>query len=146
MFLRLPTKQLAHRVLISLSVFFVVGVVALTPFVVHTQDAPVNVKLFNPLGSLLAEPPLNAPQGDGAVSGATTVALLIGRVVQAILGLLGIAGFVVVIIGGILLLTSAGDSSKIEKGRGILTGAVMGTLIVLTSYLIIRFVLLALQQ
>ncbi|MFA5076043.1 MAG: hypothetical protein WC480_01350 [Patescibacteria group bacterium] len=64
---------------------------------------------------------------------------LIGRVSQAILGLVGSAVFVMFIYGGITWLLSGGAEEKIKKARGTLVWSLFGLLIIFTSYALLSF-------
>lgn len=58
-----------------------------------------------------------------------------------ILGIVGSLTLLMFIYGGFMFLISAGSSDKIGEARKIMTAAVVGLLIVLASFLIIKFVL-----
>lgn len=58
-----------------------------------------------------------------------------------IMGIVGSLSLLMFIYGGFVWLTSAGSSDKVTKGKSIIIGAVIGLVIVFTSYMIIGFVL-----
>lgn len=61
--------------------------------------------------------------------------------------LFGIVGSVVLlffIYGGILFIFSSGESSKVEKGKDIIVGSIVGLVIMFSSYVIIQFAMSAL--
>jgi len=58
-----------------------------------------------------------------------------------ILGIVGSLALVMFIYGGFTFLISAGSSEKIGQARKIIIAAVIGLIIVFTSFLIIKFVL-----
>ena len=58
-------------------------------------------------------------------------------VVQALTALVGIALFIMLVIGGYGFLFSGGDQKKLEKARGTLTAAVTGVVIIVVAYLIL---------
>lgn len=66
------------------------------------------------------------------------------KVAQWILGIVGSLALLFFIYGGVLFLISGGSSEKVSKAKEIIVGAVLGIVIVLTSYMIISFVLKAL--
>lgn len=70
----------------------------------------------------------------------TNPAYLIGSIIKVVIGLLGIIFLVLTIYAGMTWMTAAGDSKKVDKAKGILTTAVIGLLIVLSSYAITGFV------
>jgi len=63
---------------------------------------------------------------------------LFTNVVRALTALLGIALFIMFVIGGYGFLFSGGDQKKLEKARGTLTGAIAGVVIIVIAYLILR--------
>lgn len=58
-----------------------------------------------------------------------------------ILGIIGSLALVMFIYGGFTFLISAGSSDKVGQARKIIVAAVIGLIIVFSSYLIIKFVL-----
>ena len=61
-----------------------------------------------------------------------------------ILGITGSLALLFFIYGGFMFLISAGSSERVQKAKQIIIGAVVGVVIVLTSFLIINFVLTSL--
>ena len=62
-------------------------------------------------------------------------------VINAILGVVGLVAVVMVILGGISYMTSAGDSSKVKKGKDTILYGVIGLVIVGLAYAIVNFVI-----
>ncbi len=62
------------------------------------------------------------------------------RVVQATLALTGVGLFVMLVVGGYHFLLSGGDQKKLEAARGTLTNAVIGLVVIVMAYLIIKTV------
>jgi len=62
---------------------------------------------------------------------------------QWILGIVGSLALLFFIYGGFMFLISAGNSAQVDKGKKIITGAIIGLILVFTSYLIIQFVMKA---
>jgi hypothetical protein len=62
------------------------------------------------------------------------------RVVNIVLGAAGIVLFVMLVMGGIKYLTSGGDPKATEAAQKTLTSAIVGLIIVITAFLILRFV------
>ena len=67
--------------------------------------------------------------------------VLIVNVSRWILGIVGSLSLLMFIYGGFMFLISAGASEKIEKAKKIIIAAVIGLIIVFSSWLAIRFVL-----
>ena len=62
------------------------------------------------------------------------------RVVAAVLGLAGIALFIMLIVGGFKYITSGGDPKHAESARNTLTFAIIGMVLVVLAYLILIFI------
>ena len=73
--------------------------------------------------------------------GTTSVPELIGKVIQALLGVTGSIALLMFIYGGILWLTAAGNEKRIDKGKAVLVWATIGLGIIFTSYVLVRFVI-----
>jgi len=71
--------------------------------------------------------------------------IIIIKVSQIILGLVGSLSLLAFVYGGVLFLISGGSSERVTKGKQAITGAVVGLVIVFTSYAIITFVFTALD-
>lgn len=65
---------------------------------------------------------------------------IFGNVVAAVLGLAGIALFIMLLVGGFKYITSGGDPKAAEEAKKTLTYAVGGLVLVASAYLILRFV------
>ena len=72
--------------------------------------------------------------------------VVIINMVKGVLGLLGIAFTTLVVIGGYLYLTSHGMEEKVQKGKNTIITAVIGIIIVLMSYGIVRFISLRILE
>lgn len=66
--------------------------------------------------------------------------VIIGRVINQALGLLGIITVVLIIYGGFLWMTAMGNNEQIEKAKKLITNAVIGLVIILAAYSITYFV------
>lgn len=67
--------------------------------------------------------------------------MVVGRVIQIILSFLGAIAVLLVMYAGFLWMTSDGDEEKITRAKGILRNAVIGLVIILSSWAIATFVL-----
>lgn len=61
-------------------------------------------------------------------------------ILDAIIGALGIVAVVVVVIGGVLYMTSSGDSAKVKKAKDTILYGIIGLVICALSYAIVNFV------
>lgn len=78
-------------------------------------------KLDNPLG----------PKADN-------LAVIYGRVIYAFLGLSGAVALIMFIIGGFTWMTAAGNEEKVTKGKQTLLWAVLGLIVIFSSYAILK--------
>lgn len=101
---------------------------------------------FSPL---LAEEKLNLTNSlknvgtnAGYASGSEdTLSETIGKIIRAILSLLGIVFMSLIVYGGYLWMTARGNEEKLEKAKAIIRGSIIGLVIVLASYAITAFVI-----
>lgn len=70
-----------------------------------------------------------------------TLSETVGKIIRAVLGLLGTIFLALTVYAGVLWLTAAGDEGKVEKAMGILKTGVIGLVIILAAYAITFFVL-----
>lgn len=84
---------------------------------------------------------LENPLGGG--TGITSVPRLIGNIIKTILTIVGALALGMFVYGGFTWMTSGGSSEKIQKGKNILIWAVIGLVIIFSSYTLVDFVLTA---
>ena len=94
---------------------------------INSQSSAPGVALDNPLGSI------KTPQA------------LIGRLINAVMGLIGSITLVMFIYGGFTWMTSAGSPEKVKKGRDILVWAVIGLVIVFSAYALVSLIINSVQ-
>ncbi|MBI5077221.1 hypothetical protein HZB94_02480 [Candidatus Falkowbacteria bacterium] len=73
--------------------------------------------------------------------GETDFAVVIGRVISWIIGLIGSAALAMFLYGGTLWLISRGEDKMIKQGRDTMVWAGIGLIVVFTSFIIINFIL-----
>lgn len=83
----------------------------------------------------------NVQKVSDATGGANDARTLVLRIVNFFLGFLGLLAVLMIIYGGVLVVTSAGDPEKAGKGKKILLYAAIGILIILLSFAIVSTVL-----
>lgn len=81
---------------------------------------------------------LGGPEGD--VATISCLEPLFANVVNTVLALSGIALFIMLIIGGYNFLFAGGDMKKIEKAKGAMSGAIIGIVVMVVAFLIIRLI------
>lgn len=97
--------------------------------------------LFAAAPALAIETGLNATAGAaGLATGAPTLPVLVGRIIAASIGLVGVVFLVLMVYGGFLWMTARGDEQKVEKSKDLITAAVIGLIVVLAAYIITNFV------
>jgi len=79
------------------------------------------------------------PKGAGGAASAS-LALEAGRVIGALLAFLGVIFLVLMIAGGIMWMTAAGNDSRVKTAQSLIRAAIIGLVIVLSSYAITTFV------
>ncbi len=86
---------------------------------------------------------LRGTEFDNPIGTTREVQDVIGNVIKAVLGLVGVAALVMFTYGGILWMTAAGSQDRIRMGRDTLKWAIIGLVVVFTSYAIVNFALTA---
>lgn len=76
----------------------------------------------------------------GMVSGSTDIKTFLVNAINYILGFAGALAVLFVIIGGIMYITSSGNDDNIKRAKSVLTNAIIGTIIIALSIVIINLV------
>lgn len=87
---------------------------------------------------------LNKTAGAGGAGYDTTKQsplLMVNTIIQVALSFLGVIFLVLTIYGGFLWMTAAGDESKVESARKMITAAIIGLIIIVSAYAISYFVI-----
>lgn len=84
-------------------------------------------------GVAMIEEPIGLP--------ATDIRQIIANIIRVALALVGIVLLVIIIYGGYLWMTAAGNEEQIGKAKKTLTNAAIGLLIILSAYAIVLFVM-----
>lgn len=82
-----------------------------------------------------------APTLPNPLGGSTDIRSIIGRVINAALGISGSVALLMFIWGGLQWLTSGGSPERIQKGKNTIVWAVLGLVLIFGSYAILNFVL-----
>lgn len=72
--------------------------------------------------------------------GASSIPTRIGTIISEALGFVGVIFLVLMIIGGLMWMTAAGNEQRVEKAKVLITNAVIGMIIVFSAYAITYFV------
>jgi len=125
-FLMPKNKKVLTFVVIAITIVFVI---------------PFTFDLIKGEGALALNTGLEKTANAAGLPKTESIATIIGQVIYAILGFLGVVFIVLLIYGGFLRMTAQGDPNKIKQSMGIITSAVVGVIIILASYTITAFVL-----
>ena len=90
---------------------------------------------------ILLTPVRAATWGSCVIEEAATIQCLVPmfeRVVQGVLALSGVALFVMLVVGGYNFLLSGGDQKKLEAAKSTITGAILGLVVMVVAFLIIK--------
>jgi hypothetical protein len=115
----------------------------LIPLAVRGQTGPL-IDIYNRL-----EPIGRAYNQPDPLESIDTQAVLIGRVAavaRIALGLLGIIFVALIIYGGYLWMTAAGNEEQVKQARSVLLRAAVGLLITLAAFVITAFVTASLLE
>jgi len=96
---------------------------------------------------LLAAPAVVAAQVDVDAMYGTTFGLgtadleaTVINIIQWILGFLGLIAVIIILYGGFVWMTAAGNEEKVSKAKKVIGAAVVGLIIVLLAWAIVMFV------
>ncbi|MFH1047917.1 MAG: pilin [Patescibacteria group bacterium] len=71
---------------------------------------------------------------------------LIGEIIGAVLGMVGVLFFILMIYAGFLWMTSRGNEEQVTKAKNIFSGAIIGLFIIVTAYYLVDFLFGLLEQ
>ncbi len=78
---------------------------------------------------------------DNPLGASTTVQTLVGRVIDAVLGVVGSLALVMFIYGGFIWMTASGNEQSVTKGKNIIMWAALGLVVIFSSYALVKFVI-----
>lgn len=81
------------------------------------------------------------PIAQVTVLGANDIRVTVARIINAALAFLGVVAVVIVLYGGYLFLTSAGNEEQISQAKKLLVNGVIGLVIILSAFSISYFIL-----
>jgi hypothetical protein len=102
--------------------------------------AAFGLVLALPMFAFAADANLSSVGEGGGFEDADLMAI-VGRIISAFLGILGVICLILFIYSGAIWMTAGGDDKKVEKAKGILINAVIGLVITLSAYAISTFIL-----
>ena len=89
---------------------------------------------------------INQVEQSGIALGGTDIRVIIARIIQIFIGILGTITVVLIIYAGALIMLSGGDEGKVAQGKRLLTNAIIGLIIILSAFAIATFVLRRLSR
>lgn len=110
-----------------------------TAFLTATMPAVVFAQSTNPFDR--ANQTLNTVRTDAGITGTSNIYQIAGRIINVVLGFLGIVLLGYMIYAGFLWMTSGGESDKAEQARTMITNAIIGLIIIVAAFAISTFVL-----
>lgn len=90
---------------------------------------------FREIGTLLDWRQANIPTGFGTTK---TLIQVLSGVLNFLLSIVGVAALIVLVIGGFMYLTAAGDESRIDTGKGMVKYALIGITVALAALVLVR--------
>lgn len=81
------------------------------------------------------------PDGSGAAV-TDTLQSDVTKIINVVIGVLGIIAVVVIILGGVQYMTSSGDASKVKKAKDTILYGVIGLIVVALAFAIVNFVIM----
>ena len=100
----------------------------------------VPVLMFAPVVASAASVTLVNPLGE------TDVRVILGRVISAALSIVGTLALLMFVYGGVLWMTSRGDTKQVTKGKDTITWAVLGLVIIFASYTLVNALILGITS
>lgn len=81
---------------------------------------------------------VRAPKFDNPLGAGSTVFTILTRVINALLGFIGILAMLALVWGAIMIITAFGDDKKITTAKGIIFWSIAGVALAIVSYAIIN--------
>jgi len=103
----------------------------LTNFFIGTAHAQASTNFFGILNPFAISGPTGTAQ--------QTFSGVVGTVMGWVLGIVAIIAFVYLIISGVNYITAGGDAEKATKARAGILNAIIGIVVVVISFFILRF-------
>lgn len=72
--------------------------------------------------------------------GVTDPRLIVANIIKAILSVVGTLALLMFVYGGVIWITSFGDSKRVDKGKTIITWTVLGLAMIASAYVLVNAV------
>jgi len=130
-----------QAIFICLILCVIFGVLFLSSgFVLADESTPSGSNDSTPAGPNQSTPPTPEKATLDNPIGQTSISKIIGNIIKTILGLVGVISLVMFIYAGFVWLTAQGKPEAIRRGRDTMVWAVVGLVIVFSSYIILSYV------
>lgn len=116
------------------------GIAAGSIATMATISAPLAALAATSLENLKASAASTAGAA-GVTSGNTDLPKLIGNMIGAALGLLGVILVCIIIYAGFLWMTAQGNEDKVKQAKKMISNAVVGMVLIFAAYAITNFVI-----
>jgi cytochrome bd-type quinol oxidase subunit 2 len=126
--------------LMTAGALFALGTPLLMPVIVHADAAdPTTVQTGLCAGANLQVGTPCDPTNDSAAT--DKINGLIKLIINTFSLVVGVVSVIMIIVGGLMYITSAGDSGKVTNAKNTIMYAIIGLVVVALSQFIVRFVL-----
>ena len=82
-----------------------------------------------------------ADAGGYKIGETATAEIIVAKVINAILSMLGVLFLILMLYGGYLWMTAAGKEERVTKAKNLITAAIIGVILVVSAYAISYFVI-----
>ncbi len=118
------------KTIIAASVIAIASMFAVTPVMAYTC----------PNGTLKAGSSVDTPSKCNIEEDDTLMPTIV-NIIEVIIGVLGIAAVVIIVLGGVQFLTSTGDPGKVKKAKDTIMYGIIGLVVAILAFAIVNFVL-----
>jgi len=89
---------------------------------------------------------LNTAADKGGISKSTGIPGMVGRVINALFGVLGVVFLAVILIGGYTWMTAGGNEESVGKAKKFILNGTFGIMVILLSYVLVFTIATSLNQ
>lgn len=134
---QLYNKNMFKNKKISLIIIIALSFLAVFNFTIAQTTSTTNTTTNTSSGTKTSTATLTNPLS------VSTPGALIGNIIKTLMGVVGVIAVLMIVWGGVMYMTSAGNDEKIGTAKKIITGAIIGLVISILAYVIIDFVIKA---
>ena len=84
---------------------------------------------------------LKSTAGEAGLGTQTDIATIVGKIIKVVFSLVGIILVVLMIAGGFMWMTSAGNAEKVDKAKKLMSSVLIGLIIIILAYSISYFII-----